>query len=56
VNFPEEELNHRAMEKLKIFDMHDHALKKANQAFWEVKATCSHCQRLINDPVLDYGA
>jgi lipoprotein-releasing system ATP-binding protein len=53
--FSREELEHRAMEKLKIFDMHDHALKKANQLSGGQKQRVAIARALINDPVLIMG-
>lgn len=50
-----EELEHRAMEKLKIFDMQDHALKKANQLSGGQKQRVAIARALINDPVLIMG-
>lgn len=53
--FSREELEHRAMEKLKIFDMQDHALKKANQLSGGQKQRVAIARALINDPVLIMG-
>jgi lipoprotein-releasing system ATP-binding protein len=50
-----EELEHRAMEKLKIFDMQDHALKKANQLSGGQKQRVAIARALINDPLLIMG-
>lgn len=53
--FTREELEHRAMEKLKIFDMEDHALKKANQLSGGQKQRVAIARALINDPLLIMG-
>lgn len=53
--FTREELEHRAMEKLKIFDMEEHALKKANQLSGGQKQRVAIARALINDPVLIMG-
>jgi lipoprotein-releasing system ATP-binding protein len=53
--FSREELEHRAMEKLKIFDMQDHAQKKANQLSGGQKQRVAIARALINDPVLIMG-
>lgn len=53
--FSREELEHRAMEKLKIFDMQDHALKKANQLSGGQKQRVAIARALINDPLLIMG-
>jgi lipoprotein-releasing system ATP-binding protein len=53
--FSKEELEHRAMEKLKIFDMQEHALKKANQLSGGQKQRVAIARALINDPVLIMG-
>jgi lipoprotein-releasing system ATP-binding protein len=50
-----EELEHRALEKLRIFDMHDHALKKANQLSGGQKQRVAIARALINDPLLIMG-
>lgn len=47
-----EELEHIAYEKLKIFDMHDHALKKANQLSGGQKQRVSIARALMNDPLI----
>jgi lipoprotein-releasing system ATP-binding protein len=54
-NYSREELEHRAMEKLKIFDMQDHALKKANQLSGGQKQRVAIARALINDPLLIMG-
>lgn len=53
--FSREELEHQAMEKLKIFDMQDHALKKANQLSGGQKQRVAIARALINDPLLIMG-
>jgi lipoprotein-releasing system ATP-binding protein len=53
--FSREELEHRALEKLKIFDMQDHALKKANQLSGGQKQRVAIARALINDPLLIMG-
>ncbi len=49
---PREELEHIAVEKLKIFDMYDHALKKANQLSGGQKQRVSIARALMNDPLI----
>jgi len=53
--YSREELEHRALEKLRIFDMHDHALKKANQLSGGQKQRVAIARALINDPLLIMG-
>lgn len=53
--YSREELEHRAMEKLKIFEMEDHALKKANQLSGGQKQRVAIARALINDPLLIMG-
>ena len=53
--FSREELEHQALEKLKIFDMHEHALKKANQLSGGQKQRVAIARALINDPLLIMG-
>jgi lipoprotein-releasing system ATP-binding protein len=53
--FSREELEHRAMEKLKIFNMQEHALKKANQLSGGQKQRVAIARALINDPLLIMG-
>lgn len=53
--FSREELEHKAMEKLKIFDMEEHALKKANQLSGGQKQRVAIARALINDPLLIMG-
>lgn len=50
-----EEIEHRAMEKLRIFDMHQHALKKANQLSGGQKQRVAITRALINDPLIIMG-
>ena len=45
-----EEVEHRAMEKLKIFDMQDHALKKANQLSGGQKQRVAIARALAANP------
>ncbi len=49
---PREELEHIAMEKLRIFDMADHAIKKANQLSGGQKQRVSIARALMNDPLI----
>ncbi|MHA7128074.1 ABC transporter ATP-binding protein [Algoriphagus namhaensis] len=53
--YTREELEHRAMEKLRIFEMEDHALKKANQLSGGQKQRVAIARALINDPLLIMG-
>ena len=53
--YSREELEHRALEKLRIFDMQDHALKKANQLSGGQKQRVAIARALINDPLLIMG-
>lgn len=53
--FSREEMEHRALEKLKIFDMQDHALKKANQLSGGQKQRVAIARALINDPLIIMG-
>lgn len=50
-----EELEHKAMKKLKIFEMEEHALKKANQLSGGQKQRVAIARALINDPLLIMG-
>jgi len=47
-----EELEHIAMEKLRIFGMQDHAIKKANQLSGGQKQRVSIARALMNDPLI----
>lgn len=47
-----EEVEHQALEKLRIFDMHEHALKKANQLSGGQKQRVSIARALINNPLI----
>lgn len=47
-----EELEQIAMEKLKVFDMQDHALKKANQLSGGQKQRVSIARALMNNPLI----
>lgn len=47
-----EELEYIALEKLKVFEMHDHALKKANQLSGGQKQRVSIARALMNDPLI----
>lgn len=53
--YSREQLEHQAMEKLRIFDMQDHAGKKANQLSGGQKQRVAIARALINDPLLIMG-
>jgi lipoprotein-releasing system ATP-binding protein len=53
--YSREELEYQAMEKLRIFDMQDHARKKANQLSGGQKQRVAIARALINDPLLIMG-
>ena len=53
--YSREEIEHRAMEKLRIFDIQDHARKKANQLSGGQKQRVAIARALINDPLLIMG-
>ncbi len=53
--YSREEIEHRAMEKLRIFDIQDHAKKKANQLSGGQKQRVAIARALINDPLLIMG-
>lgn len=53
--YAEQELEHRAMEKLKIFDIGDQALKKPNQLSGGQKQRVAIARALINDPLIIMG-
>ncbi|MEP6793473.1 MAG: ABC transporter ATP-binding protein, partial [Saprospiraceae bacterium] len=53
--YPEKELEHRAMEKLKIFGIENQALKKPNQLSGGEKQRVAIARALINDPILIMG-
>ncbi|WP_100630014.1 ABC transporter ATP-binding protein [Algoriphagus formosus] len=53
--YSREELEQRAMEKLKIFEMEEHALKKAYQLSGGQKQRVAIARALINDPLLIMG-
>jgi lipoprotein-releasing system ATP-binding protein len=54
-NYSEEEIEHRAIEKLKMFGMEKHALKKANRISGGEKQRVAISRALINDPVIIMG-
>lgn len=53
--YSEEEVEHRAIEKLKMFGMEKHALKKANLISGGEKQRVAIARALINDPVIIMG-
>ncbi|MEX2564862.1 MAG: ABC transporter ATP-binding protein [Cyclobacteriaceae bacterium] len=50
-----EKLEYLAMEKLRIFDMHEHASKKANQLSGGQKQRVAIARALINEPLIIMG-
>jgi len=53
--YPEKELEHRAMEKLKIFGIEDQARKLPNQLSGGQKQRVAIARALINDPLIIMG-
>ena len=53
--YAEQELEHRAMEKLRIFGIEDQALKKPNQLSGGQKQRVAIARALINDPLIIMG-
>lgn len=53
--YPESELEDRAMEKLKIFGIEKHALKNPNQLSGGEKQRVAIARALINDPLIIMG-
>lgn len=53
--YPESELEDRAMEKLKIFGIENHALKNPNQLSGGEKQRVAIARALINDPLIIMG-
>ncbi|WP_143962430.1 ABC transporter ATP-binding protein [Litoribacter populi] len=53
--FSPEEIENRAMEKLKIFGMESHALKKVHQLSGGQKQRVAIARALINDPLIIMG-
>lgn len=50
-----QEIEHRAMERLKMLSMQDHALKKPNQLSGGQKQRVAIARALINDPLIIMG-
>jgi lipoprotein-releasing system ATP-binding protein len=53
--FSEQELEHRALEHLKVLGMEDHALKMPNQLSGGEKQRVAIARALINDPLIIMG-
>jgi lipoprotein-releasing system ATP-binding protein len=53
--YPKAEIEERAMEKLRIFGMQDHALKKVHQLSGGQKQRVAIARALINDPIIIMG-
>lgn len=53
--FSPQEIEHKAMEKLKIFGMDSHALKKVHQLSGGQKQRVAIARALINDPIIIMG-
>ncbi|HNS12116.1 MAG TPA: ABC transporter ATP-binding protein [Bacteroidia bacterium] len=53
--YSEQEIEHRAIEKLKIFGMDKHALKNANMISGGEKQRVAIARALINDPLIVMG-
>lgn len=53
--YSDEEIEHRAMESLKLLGMQDHALKKPNQLSGGQKQRVAIARALINDPLIIMG-
>jgi lipoprotein-releasing system ATP-binding protein len=53
--YSEKEVEHRAIEKLKLFGMEKHALKRANQISGGEKQRVAIARALINDPLIIMG-
>ncbi len=53
--YSEQETEHRAIEKLKMFGMEKHALKNANQISGGEKQRVAIARALINDPLIIMG-
>ena len=53
--YPEQEVEHRAMERLKMLGIQDQALKNANQLSGGEKQRVAIARALINDPLIIMG-
>jgi lipoprotein-releasing system ATP-binding protein len=53
--YTDAEVEHRAMERLRDLDMHEHALKGANQLSGGQKQRVAIARALINDPLIIMG-